>query len=294
MKIVIFTRTGFHHTSFINRLQERFDIACVVREAYPAGGKDRLLKSLFGGLFEQNGVRRIKDALYLKKFHERFSAGFRYHRILREYLRAPFDVVTERAGTKYLDIKYGEINNNEFGLFLKGLKPDIIAVLGSSIIKPHIISIPSTAMINLHSGLSPHYRGTWSYGWPIVNNEPEYIGVTVHHVNKGIDTGDIIRQTRPALEPPDDLNTIFLKVIAEGIELVVQVLEDLGKTGLLKSYRQPENAGRIYMTRDLNAAAARLCLWNLEEGLIGKYNSCKKEKDSRVTLCGYVPPERFK
>jgi folate-dependent phosphoribosylglycinamide formyltransferase PurN len=30
--------------------------------------------------------------------------------------------------------------------------------------------------------------------------EPEFIGVTVHHINAGIDTGDIIFQTKPALQ----------------------------------------------------------------------------------------------
>ena len=43
LKIVIFTRTGFHHTSFINRLQERFEIACVVREAYPEATEKKCL-----------------------------------------------------------------------------------------------------------------------------------------------------------------------------------------------------------------------------------------------------------
>jgi methionyl-tRNA formyltransferase len=94
-----------------------------------------------------------------------------------------------------------------------------------------MISLPSAAMLNIHSGLSPYYRGTWSYGWPIVNREPEYIGVTVHHVSAGIDAGDIIYQTKPLLEKDDDLNAIFLKVIAEGIELMVKAIEEVSKRG---------------------------------------------------------------
>ena len=291
MKVVIFTRTGFHHTSFINRLQERFKITCVVREAYPENKKKSIVRLLSRNLFQLNGVKGIRDEFFLKKFSESYSAGFRYHRALKDFLKAPFDVVIEKPGTRYLNVRYGEINGEDFATFLRDIKPDVIAVLGSSVIKSNIISIPSMAMINLHSGLSPYYRGIWSYGWPIVNGEPEYIGVTVHHINRGIDTGDIICQTKPFLDESDDLNTLFLKVIAEGIELVVSAIEQIQETCQIVSYRQPQNAGRLYLVEDFSAGAARLCLSNLEKGIIRKYNAHKKEIDAKLVLYGYVPPK---
>jgi hypothetical protein len=56
VKIVIFTRTGFHHTSFINRLQERFEVACVVREAYPEQPKGNALLSACRSIFRKNAT----------------------------------------------------------------------------------------------------------------------------------------------------------------------------------------------------------------------------------------------
>ena len=105
MKIVIFTRTGFHHTSFINRLQERFEIACVVREAYPEQPKKNTLLSAGRSLFRKNAAALIRDEQFLKKFSSDYSAGFRFHPMLREYLRAYFDVMVEKEGTKYLNIR---------------------------------------------------------------------------------------------------------------------------------------------------------------------------------------------
>ncbi len=291
MKVVIFTRTGFHHASFINRLQERFEIACVVRESYPENKKENIVRLLLRNLFQLNGVRGIRDEFFLKQFSESYSAGFRYHRALKDFLKSPFHIVIEKPGTKYLNVRCGEINSEGFASFLRDVKPDVIAVLGSSVIKTHIVSMPSIAMINLHSGLSPYYRGTWSYGWPIVNGEPEYIGVTVHHIDAGIDTGDIIYQTKPVLDENDDLNTIFLKVIAEGIELVISAIEQMQKTGQIVSYKQPQSTCRLYLLKDFNAGAARLCLSNLEKGIIGKYNAHKKEIDAKPVLYGYVPPK---
>jgi methionyl-tRNA formyltransferase len=291
MKIIIFTRTCFHHTYFVNRLQEEFEIACVVREAYPEDGKKMVgLTSVAKNLFAANGINRINDALFLKEFYAAYSAGFRYHPFLGEYLKSPFDAIITRRDTEYLNVGCGGINSGNFVSFLREIRPDVVVVLGSSVLKPAVISVPSLATINLHSGLSPYYRGTWSYGWPIVNNEPEYIGVTVHHVNPGIDTGDVIYQTRPVLAEGDDLNTIFLKVISEGTELVARALKELRDAGSVGSYRQAESIGKLYLMKDLTADAARACLSNLENGVIREYNAVKKERDSKVTLYGYVPP----
>lgn len=293
MKIAIFTRTGFHHTSFINRLQERFDVACVVREAYPEIRDENNFVVAAKNIFRQNGLQRIRDILYLKQFHAQYSAGFRFHRLLKDYLRTPFDLVVERPGAKYLNARCGEVNSEALVSYIKGIRPDIIAVLGSSVIKTPMISVPSGGMLNLHSGLSPYYRGTWSYGWPVVNEEPEYIGATVHYINPGIDTGDIIYQSRPGLGPEDDLNTIFLKVIAEGIELMADAIEGLA-AGSLTSYRQPPDAGRLYRLKDFNADVARRCLLNLEGGIIGKSLKNKADADSKVKLYGAVAPRLFR
>lgn len=294
MKVVIFTRTGFHHTSFINRLQERFDVSCVVREAYPDMHMEGRFRALMKNVLRRNCRQEIKDGRYLDGFNKNFSAGFRYHRMLKDFLKAPFDVVVERKGTKYLNVKCGDINSMDFSSFLKGLGPDIVAVLGSSVILPRVISVPTAGMVNLHSGLSPYYRGTWSYGWPIVNEEPECIGATVHHIDPGIDTGDIIYQTRPVLDGRDDLNTIFLKVIAEGIELAGDAVDEMVRKGTAASYKQPEKTGRVYRTKDFNADAARSCISSIEGGVIDRYNEDKQSADARVPLLGYVPPRLFR
>lgn len=293
MKIVLFTRTAFHHTYFINRLQERFDISYVVRESYPDKTGATLCGMVRKNLLRRAFFARMRDDLFLRDFHRNYSAGFTRHKILAEYLKTPFDAATEKGGTQYLNVKCGELNSAEFSKWLGGLRPEIIAVLGSSILKPHVLSVPSVGIINLHSGLSPYYRGTWSYGWPLVNREPEYIGATVHHVSGGLDSGDILHQTRPLLSESDDLNSIFLKVIVEGVELVADSIEEM-RAGGAERYRQPENAGRLYLTKDFNAAAGRAALFNLQNGIVTKYLSSRDAADSAVALWGYLPPRIFR
>ena len=83
----------------------------------------------------------------------------------------------------------------------KRWEPDIILVYGTSILSQEIIDIPKIACLNLHWGLSPYYKGTHCTDWAIVNEEIDRIGVTVHLLDAGIDSGPIVSQARPALQP---------------------------------------------------------------------------------------------
>lgn len=74
---------------------------------------------------------------------------------------------------------------------LKSIKPDLL-ILGpaSSIIRNNILSIPKIGTINGHMGLLPEYRGMNAEEWTYYHTGKAY--VTIHHVDEGLDTGDII------------------------------------------------------------------------------------------------------
>tara|TARA_Y100000766_G_C18876403_1_gene591036 strand:- start:466 stop:1203 length:738 start_codon:yes stop_codon:yes gene_type:complete len=55
--------------------------------------------------------------------------------------------------------------------------------------------ITNTNMINVHPSYLPYYKGVQPVFWALLNNEKE-IGVTVHKVDSGIDTGPIYEQIR--------------------------------------------------------------------------------------------------
>ncbi|MCZ6593928.1 MAG: formyl transferase [Bacteroidetes bacterium] len=103
------------------------------------------------------------------------------------------------------------INNIEYVKEIRNLKPDLITVCGCSILRDGILSIPPQGVINLHSGLSQVYRGTWTTLWAIYNKEPEYVGATVHYVSAGIDDGDIFYQGRPEIQEGDNPETLYTK-----------------------------------------------------------------------------------
>ena len=63
----------------------------------------------------------------------------------------------------------------------------------NQIFRKDIINLTPIGIINCHAGKLPFYRGRNILNWVLINDEKEF-GITVHFVDEGIDTGDIILQ----------------------------------------------------------------------------------------------------
>ncbi len=91
-------------------------------------------------------------------------------------------------------IKVSSINDNKVKELLVDIKPDLIIVNGTRIISKKILVAVSCPIINTHTGITPMYRGVHGGYWALVRNDKENCGVTVHLVDAGIDTGEILYQ----------------------------------------------------------------------------------------------------
>lgn len=79
---------------------------------------------------------------------------------------------------------------------LRKLRPDLIVIGQTGIIRRKLLEIPRLGTLNGHPGILPDYRGIDSFHWAILRDEPEKVGVTVHWVDTGVDTGPMIRRER--------------------------------------------------------------------------------------------------
>lgn len=133
--------------------------------------------------------------------------------------------------------------------------PDIILVYGTLIIGKRLIG-SAKRIINLHTGLSPRYRGSDTIFWPIYNEEPQQIGVTIHRLEAGIDSGPILARGRPAIASSDNEAAAFAKGVALGASLLCQsaVREVDGST---KPIVQDLSRGREYRSVERTLFAER-------------------------------------
>lgn len=95
-----------------------------------------------------------------------------------------------------------------------------ISVRYNKIIKQRVIDSFSLGIVNTHGGILPEYRGSYCNIIAIINGEQEY-GVTLHYIDKGIDSGDIVAIKKVSIQESDtgfDLYQISEKFCYELIE----------------------------------------------------------------------------
>ena len=78
----------------------------------------------------------------------------------------------------------------------------------NQIFKIGTINYPPLKTINCHAGKLPFYRGRNILNWALINDEKEF-GITVHYIDEGIDTGDIILQRTYPITDEDDYSTLL-------------------------------------------------------------------------------------
>lgn len=76
---------------------------------------------------------------------------------------------------------------------LSGLAPDVILLGGVGVVREKVIKSAKLGVLNAHPGIVPYYRGNYVVHWTILGRDP--IGVTVHLVDRGIDTGKVLSIT---------------------------------------------------------------------------------------------------
>ena len=180
----------------------------------------------------------------------------------------------------------GALNSPATADFLLSHGVDTLVVYGSNLLKPPLLNRWAGRIINLHLGLSPYYRGTATNFYPLLNDEPEYVGATIHLIDAGIDSGPILKHARPAIVADDAPHTIGCKAIVAGIEAMIAALNDLGR-GALKPVPQwkPANA-RLYLRKDYHPRQIVELYRKLDEGLIRRFveRSAKSPPPVRLRL----------
>lgn len=104
---------------------------------------------------------------------------------------------------------------------IRALNADIaLSVLFGYILEPSIIGLFPQGVINLHPALLPFNRGAHPNVWSIIEGTPA--GATVHYIDEGIDAGDIIAQRRVQVEPIDTGETLYRKLEAASLSLIIE------------------------------------------------------------------------
>jgi methionyl-tRNA formyltransferase len=179
--------------------------------------------------------------------------------VLFSTLIVPFLKIRSKKRKAYLVNKYG-LNNNDFSgskthivssvndeaclQAINLLQPDIIVVNGTRIISKKVLQNTHAIFVNMHVGITPHYRGSHGGYWALRNKDAANFGTTIHLIDAGIDTGAVLKQVFIKPDKDDNFTTYPVLQAAIGIDALKEVLANM-ITGSNETIKHTEK-GKMY------------------------------------------------
>jgi methionyl-tRNA formyltransferase len=159
------------------------------------------------------------------------------------------DILREVANSDCIVIDGSRLKELSVLEQIRKLKAGIaVSVLFAYILNNDFISLFPQGAINLHPALLPYNRGGFPNIWSIVDKTPA--GVTLHYIDQGIDTGDLIAQKEVPVAITDTGASLYRKLEAEGLELFKANWPSI-RAGTNSRRPQPAGVGSYHRARDV-------------------------------------------
>lgn len=235
-RVVILCGDDSHHRYLIARLASSQDVALAVVES-SAGAIRRLAKA-----------RRYKQL-----------CTHVYHRMRRAvsgtagYRRRYFSV-DELPVASVPVLKVDSINDSAVPLSIKRYAPDIIIVMGTSILKKDVLEAAGNIpIVNIHGGCLPDYKGNHCFFFALLNEDFSKIATTIHLIDSGIDSGSVICRIHPTIYRYDNAEMLYCRAEKDAITELDALITKYGVGIADLAVPQPER-GHLYYTKDRTLA----------------------------------------
>lgn len=280
LRVVLLCGKGDYQAELVRRAALRLDLVGVVWHSPPAPKGTWLQR-----------VSRYRNPRALLRYLEVRACLPRYERAAEQLRQAKFPSPnSSRLGVA--EINVADINSAEAVDFVRARLPDIVLVNGTNLLRrPVLALLPSIRLgiINLHTGLSPYSRGGNCNLFMVLEGHPELVGVTIHHINRGIDSGDIILSMQVPMFPDDNYEMLDIRTFDTGIDALLSAAQQLDEG---RAARVPQwELGKLFLQRTgysyepyLRLKANRI----VEDGLIRNYLAERHLRDACVRVIGEV------
>lgn len=140
---------------------------------------------------------------------------------------------------------FDSVNSQSCIKWLQKMQPSIVILNGTRILSADALQSCNAVFLNIHCGITPAYRGVHGAYWALLRGDTTNVGVTIHAVDAGIDTGSIIFQKSILVDAQDNFLTYPIKQYIEGIPLMRKAISDV-VSGKLKLYQRRDLPSAIW------------------------------------------------
>ena len=128
---------------------------------------------------------------------------------------------------------------------LKKHDEKLVVFTGGGIIRKNILDVAGDGIINCHMGILPKYKGMDLPEWCVLENCLDELGITLHFMDKGIDTGHILKMVKIPLGDIDNMKTLRNKFEPVMVNAMVETVDEYLK-GKITPSQQPTHQKRQY------------------------------------------------
>jgi methionyl-tRNA formyltransferase len=140
---------------------------------------------------------------------------------------------------------------------VRSLSPDVIVLAQTGIVRKALLGLPTIGTLNAHPGLLPWYRGIDCARWAILNGDWDRIGVSVHWVDAGVDTGRVIVKEPVAPPPGLTIEEVDRLLDERAAALMARVVAELRQDNVPEGTSQGEGVQYFKMSRKDEARVRR-------------------------------------
>jgi methionyl-tRNA formyltransferase len=141
------------------------------------------------------------------------------------------------------------MNDQKFLDYLRSFKADIFIVCGFQFyLTEEILSIPPMGVLNFHSSLLPRHAGMHPGFFTIYYGDKES-GMTIHYMDMGLDTGDIVYRSKVPVYMGDDIASLYERIWDSSEDLIDRLLRDLDKKSLS---RIPQDMSKYFYNYEIS------------------------------------------
>ena len=258
MRIVVLTSETPANVWLVNQLLARqADVAGIVIERRPLAVTPEEKVKRRRRMIERYGLWRTFNKLLFNKFRSRFLSPAEASTVTESFLPRGAAMAYSR---EVPTIVVGSVNDPACKQFISDRSPDLLAVCGTTVLKPDVFTLAPKGTINIHTGITPEYRSADPIFWALYNGEPQNVGVTIHYIDRGIDTGPIIHQQRVPVYADDSLPTIYVRCIRQGAELYARAIADIAD-GSVRTIVREGVQSKAFLSVDFGLAQYLLFRW---------------------------------
>jgi methionyl-tRNA formyltransferase len=148
---------------------------------------------------------------------------------------------TIAQGGRFIAVE--DINGEASCKGLRDFATDLTILAGTQIIRPPVLEVPRIGTLNAHQGELPRFRGMSVIEWSIFEGAAP--AITIHFVDPGVDTGDIVAEERVPLQPGDTLITVRRRAGEQQVVMLARAVEQV-LAGTLSRRPQRVQDGQQY------------------------------------------------